>query len=275
LVAIVCLAEDQPLRILISNDDGIHAHGLRVLAERLALEAENQVYVVAPDRERSATSHAITMHKPLRVQEVPMGEHIKGAWATNGTPSDCVMFALGAIMNPPPEVVISGINRGANLGNEIIYSGTVSAAMEGAIAGFTSMAVSLVVSKNYHFATAAEFIAQLVKILPASQLPQNCLLNINVPDLPPDQIKGIAVTEMGFRRYSQSWEKRTDPRGKLYYWYSGKVIETSTSEATDVWAVSNAKISITPVSFNMTEHDTLLKMRNWDELRVLFLGNKQ
>lgn len=258
------------MRILISNDDGIHAQGMRILAERLALEKENQVYVVAPDRERSATSHAITVHKPLRVQEVPMGENIKGAWATSGTPSDCVMFALGAIMDPPPEIIISGINRGANLGNEIIYSGTVSAAMEGCICGFPSIAVSLAIAKAYHFATAAEFIARLVKLTPQTQIPKHTMLNINVPDLPLDDVKGVVVTEMGFRSYSQSWEKRIDPRGKLYYWYSGQVIETPALDTTDVWAVANGKISVTPVSFNMTEHNTLLKIRQWNELTKLF-----
>jgi 5'-nucleotidase len=262
------------LRILVSNDDGIHAQGLRVLAERLAMETENEVYVVAPDRERSATSHAITMHKPLRVQEVPMGERIK-AWATSGTPSDCVMFALGAMIDPSPDMVISGINRGANLGNEIIYSGTVSAAMEGAIAGYPSIAVSLAVSKDYQFATAAEFVTRLVKIFGGAQIPKHCMLNVNVPDLPLEEIKGIVVTEMGFRSYTQSWEKRTDPRGKVYYWYSGKAIEAPTLDTTDIWAVSNGKISVTPISFNMTQHDTLLKMRSWHELAVLFSGNRQ
>lgn len=241
-----------------------------MLAERLAQEPENEVYVVAPDRERSATSHAITMHKPLRAHEVHMGERVRGAWATSGTPSDCVIFAIGVIMNPPPDIVISGINRGANLGNELIYSGTVSAAIEGAIAGLRSIAVSLAAIKNYNFSTAAEFITRLVKILPESQVPKDCMLNINVPDLPINEIQGIAATEMGVRSYSQSWEKRTDPRGKVYYWYSGQVIETPIADTTDIWAVLKGKISVTPISFNMTEHATLVKMRNWHEMSGLF-----
>ncbi len=257
------------MKILLSNDDGIHARGLRVLARHLAQDPDNAVYVVAPDRERSATGHALTLHKPLRVEEFHIDADVKGAWFTTGTPSDCVKFAVGALLDKPPSVIISGINSGPNLGSEILYSGTVSAAMEGAILGLPSIAVSLVGRSGKHFEVAADFIADLVKILPTSGLPSRTLLNVNVPNLPADQIKGVAVTELGVRLYNDYYEKRMDPRGKVYYWLCGQAIEEGEAETTDVRAVSHGYISVTPVTFNMTDQPGLVRLREWGELAAV------
>ena len=257
------------MRILVSNDDGIFARGIRVLAERLAAEPENEVYVVAPDRERSATGHALTLHKPIRVEEVELGANIKGAWWTTGTPSDCVKFAIGALLDERPELVISGINSGPNLGTEILYSGTVSAAMEGAILKVPSVAVSLVGRSVKHYEVAAEFIARLVKVADGAKLSPSTLLNVNVPNLPAAEIKGVALTELGVREYADRYEKRVDPRGKVYYWLAGEAVEEGESETSDAWAVMHQLISVTPVAFNMTDRDTLKRLDAWGDLKNL------
>lgn len=254
---------------MISNDDGINARGIRVLAERLAQHPEYSVYVVAPDRERSATGHALTLHKPIRVEEIQLGSQIKGAWSVTGTPSDCIKFAVGALFQEKPSFVISGINHGPNLGADVLYSGTVSAAMEGAIFNIPSIAVSLERGHDKHFETAADFIADLLKILPQAGLSQRTLLNVNVPNVKADEIQGIALTELGVRNYTDYYEKRVDPRGNVYYWLAGEAIDEGESEASDIWAVLQKKISITPISFNMTDRPTIEKLRNWTDLNQL------
>ncbi|HEY9793382.1 MAG TPA: 5'/3'-nucleotidase SurE, partial [Candidatus Obscuribacterales bacterium] len=204
------------MRILVSNDDGVAARGIRALAQRLAADPDNQVYVCAPDRERSATGHGLTLHKPLRVNEADLGDKLKGAWYTTGTPSDCVKFAVGCLLeNEPPDFVVSGINAGPNLGSEILYSGTVSAAMEGAFFNIPSVAVSLSGSGYRNFDTAADFIARLLPILHKAEfLVGKTLVNVNVPNIPADQVKGAMVTKLGVRAYNDYFEKRVDPRGK-------------------------------------------------------------
>ncbi|HEY9870399.1 MAG TPA: 5'/3'-nucleotidase SurE [Candidatus Obscuribacterales bacterium] len=253
------------MRILVSNDDGIYARGIRVLAHRLSRDADNEVFVVAPDRERSATGHALTLHKPIRVEEIEYEGAVKGAWWTTGTPSDCVKFAVQGLLDQPPDIVISGINSGPNLGTEILYSGTVSAAMEGAILSIPGIAVSLVGRHGKHYEVAAEFVARLIKVLPWSWLPRRILLNINVPNLPAASIKGVAFTELGLREYKDHYEKRLDPRGKTYYWLAGEAVEEGETEDSDVRAVNNQKISITPVTFNMTDRQTLSQLSQWRE----------
>ncbi len=251
------------MRILISNDDGVYARGIRVLAERISRDSENEVFVVAPDRERSATGHALTLHKPLRVQEIEYEGLVKGAWWTTGTPSDCVKFAVQGLLSEPPDIIISGINSGPNLGSEILYSGTVSAAMEGAILSIPGIAVSLVGRHVKHYEVAAEFVSRLVKIVPWSTLPKRLLLNVNVPNLPASEIKGAVVTELGLREYKDRYEKRLDPRGKVYYWLAGEAVEEGETEASDVCAVNNQMISVTPVSFNMTDFETMKTLAKW------------
>jgi 5'-nucleotidase len=253
------------IKILLSNDDGISAKGLRVLTERLSQEADLDVYVVAPDRERSATGHALTLHKPIRVEEVHM-PGAKAAWATTGTPSDCVKFAVGALLQEAPALVVSGINSGANLGTEVLYSGTVSAAMEGAILDLPSIAVSVVGRAEKRYDAAAEFISRLVKIMPESGLSSRTLLNVNVPNIPFADIKGVRLTELSVRAYNDYYEKRVDPRGKVYYWLAGEAIEEGESELSDVWAVNHGFVSITPIAFNMTDRPTMEKMQHWSTL---------
>lgn len=260
------------MKILISNDDGIIAKGIRVLAHRLSQDKQNEVYVVAPDRERSATGHSLTLHKPLRVEEVEFPGDIKGAWSTTGTPSDCVKLAVTELMPHPPDIVISGINNGPNLGSEVLYSGTVAAAMEGAFMDIPSIAVSHMYGEKRHYETAAEFISKLVKAFPKAHLPKRCLLNVNVPCLPVDQIKGVLVTELGVRLYDDYFEKRVDPRGRVYYWLAGQAIDEEEAVNTDAWAVLHHNISITPIAFNMTDHPTMKKLQALEELKTLFHG---
>lgn len=257
------------MRILVSNDDGIYARGINKLAQHLGAEPENAVYVVAPDRERSATGHALTLHKPLRVDEVEIDANVKGAWATTGTPSDCVKFAVGTLLTEPVDYVISGINRGPNLGGEILYSGTVSAAMEGAFLDIPSIAVSAAGGGHHSFELAAEFVTRLLKILPSAGFIGKTLLNINVPDVALAQLKGVAITKLGVRAYNDYFEKRVDPRGKVYYWLAGEAIEEGEEENTDAWCLSHNMISITPISFNMTDFKMVDKLSAWTELSGL------
>lgn len=255
------------MRILVSNDDGIAARGIKALANRLAAEPANEVYVCAPDRERSATGHGLTLHKPLRVSEADIGDKIKGAWYTTGTPSDCVKFAVGCLLeNKNPDYVISGINAGANLGSEILYSGTVSAAMEGAFFNIPSIAVSLTGSGHRNYEVAADFVANLLPILhKAEMFVGKTLLNINVPNIAQKDVKGVLVTKLGVRAYNDYFEKRTDPRGKTYYWLAGEAIEEGEEENTDAWCVANNMISLTPITFNMTDFGLMDKLKNWGE----------
>ena len=257
------------MRILVSNDDGIHARGIRALAARLSQDAGNEIYVCAPDRERSATGHALTLHKPLRVEEVPLEGNLKGSWLTTGTPSDCVKFAVGCLLKEPVDYVISGINSGPNLGGEILYSGTVSAAMEGAFLDIPSIAVSLGGSGHRNYEVAAEFIARFLRILPKAKFVGKTLINVNVPNVPEDQIKGISVTKLGVRAYNDYFEKRVDPRGKTYYWLAGEAIEEGEEENTDAWAVTHGYVSVTPITFNMTDFNMMEKMSSWTDLTSL------
>ncbi len=248
------------MRILLSNDDGINAPGIRILAERLSRESTNEVYVVAPDRERSATGHCLTLHKPLRVSVEELPGNVKKAWSTTGTPSDSVKLAVAELLPDKPDLVISGINNGPNLGSEILYSGTVAAAMEAAFLGLPSIAVSLFWGENRRFDVAAEFIARFLGSVSDLQMRERSLLNINVPNLPFEEIEGVSVTEAGVRLYDDRFEKREDPRGKTYYWLTGHAVDTHEAQTSDVYAVLHKRISITPVAFNMTDHQAVTRM---------------
>ncbi len=242
------------MRILISNDDGIHADGIAALSE--ALSHEHDVYIIAPDRERSAAGHSLTLHTPLRVDEIEPRYGAKRCWATNGTPGDCVKIGINAILTPEekPDIVISGINHGPNLGSDILYSGTVSCAMEGAVMGFPSLAVSLC-SMDYHetsFAYAASFVAKFLPKIKEINFPRRTILNINVPGVGAEDINGVAITALGTKMFTDEYEKRVDPRGKAYYWMAGELIKESKNDKTDINAVRWNKISITPVTFDMT-----------------------
>ena len=243
------------MKILIANDDGIAANGIRALAE--ALSVENEVYMIAPDRERSAAGHSLTLHTPLRVEELEPKFGLKKTWVTTGTPGDCVKIGLSAILgdDEKPDLVISGINHGPNLGVDIIYSGTVSCAMEGALRGYPSIAVSLAsMSAEYEdFQVAAQYIAELVPKLKNIKFPEKCMLNINIPALAREDIAGIAVTKLGGRMFTDTYDKRVDPRGKVYYWMAGELVVPDENDNSDINAIRCNQISITPVTFEMTQ----------------------
>lgn len=252
------------MRILVSNDDGIQANGIKMLVE--ALGRKHEVYVVAPDRERSASGHSLTMHTPLRVDEVEAMDGAKRCWSTSGTPGDCVKIALSAILSEEekPDLVISGINHGPNLGGDILYSGTVSCAMEGALMGYQSIAVSLASLNhdNENFRVPAEFVSKLIKRLENYTIPAKTILNINIPALDKEDIVDAVATEMGGRMYTDCYDKRIDPRGKVYYWLAGKLITEQENEMTDIVAIRNNKVSITPITYDMTRKGFLDELEN-------------
>lgn len=251
------------MKLLISNDDGIFALGVRALANELAV-AGHEVVVVCPDRERSATGHGLTMHHPIRAEVVEsvFDPRIK-AWACSGTPADCVKLALWALLDSRPDLVLSGINHGANLGTDVLYSGTVSAAMEGVIEGIPGIAFSLANHAGQPFQPAATFARSLVAQLEQQPLPELLLLNVNVPAVAASAIAGVAITRQGVRRYVDIFDKRHDPRGKTYYWLSGELLEDvpqpwdgaahiPTHIPTDVQAIRDHYITLTPLQYNLT-----------------------
>lgn len=250
------------MRILISNDDGISAPGIAALAQALA--TENDVYVVAPDRERSATGHALTLHKPLRAESYDLGGGVKGAWAVTGTPSDCVKLALGAVLPQPPELIVSGINRGPNLGNDVLYSGTVSAALEGAINGYPAIAFSLATFSDVGYERAAEFAVNLVRQIRTRPLPPKFLLNVNLPALQGEGYRGVKITKLGVRKYQDIFEERPDPRGRTHYWLAGEALEEGEDADSDVVAVRSNYVSITPIQYDLTHYPMLDPIKQWN-----------
>ena len=246
--------------ILLSNDDGIHSEGLVAIEESLKSVAE--VYTVAPEREQTSMSHALTLHRPLRVREIAPKR-----MAVDGTPVDCVKLALTGLLPVRPNLVVSGINKGPNLGDDIIYSGTVSAALEGALLGIPALAVSLVTFENFKFAAAAEFTATFIARLQKQGIPSDMLLNVNVPSLSKTEIKGWRFTRQGKRHYSEKIVERVDPRGKKYYWIGGDYLGFAQDEGTDCVAVHEGYISVTPLQVDLTNHkllqDNRLPTFNW------------
>lgn len=241
--------------LLLTNDDGIYAEGIQGLARVLLDQGKPyRLSLVAPDRERSAMGHAITMHKPLRVEEIAFFDNpdLQG-WAVNGTPSDCVKLALEALLQSPPDLLISGVNRGSNLGTDVLYSGTVSAAVEGLLTEIPSVAVSLTGQGNPSgFDYAARFTAGLIPHLLTDPFWKSTLLNINVPSSV-KTIRGARATRLGSRKYRNAFEKRFDPRGMCYYWLAGELVEEENEEAdSDTRAVREGFVSVTPVHFQLT-----------------------
>lgn len=249
------------MNILVTNDDGIHAEGL--LALKNALGRIGRVHVVAPDRPRSACGHSITLHKPLRADRVKLRDG-SAAYSTNGTPSDCVSLALLGVVEGPVDLVVSGINHGPNLGWDLTYSGTVSAAMEAAISGVQSIAISVATYETeVDYSIAASLAVRLARILEAHKLPESTLINVNVPALPISEIKGVKVTRQGKRRYSGNLEKRTDPTGRAYYWLGGDLPVDSLDEGTDVKAIADDYVSVTPVHLDLTDYSALEAAQAW------------
>lgn len=250
------------MNILITNDDGIYAEGLLILAREISKIAK--VTVVAPDRERSATAHAITMHKPLRVEKAELRNCSVESWMVNGTPSDCVKLALDALLNDAPDLVLSGINRGPNLGTDVIYSGTVSAAIEAAIYGIPAVAVSVAAYENVSYEYSAQFVRKLCEVLKEKEFPKETLLNVNIPPLDAEDIAGVLITRLGNRKYKNCFDRRQDPRGKTYYWLAGEVVEDLEDETSDVWAIKNNYISITPIHFDLTNYEVIDSIKKWE-----------
>ena len=246
--------------ILVTNDDGIRAPGLLALKDACAEIGD--VTVVAPSHNWSASGHVKTMHKPLRVDRVTLADGTE-ALSTTGAPSDAVALALLGVVERDIDLVVSGVNRGANLGHDVTYSGTVTAAMEAAISNVPAVAVSLNTREQADFEPAARFAASLGGRTLERGLPKGILLNVNVPHLPADAIKGVRVTRMGLRIYRDELLKRVDPRGKPYYWIGGPEPTGIEEEGTDIWAVANGYISVTPIHLDLTAHDLLETLADW------------
>lgn len=252
------------MEILISNDDGVHADGIQTLAKALR-EAGHNVTVVAPDRNRSAASSCLTLVDPLRVMKLAQGDYAIIA----GTPADCVHLALNGLFDKPFDLVISGINHGANLGDDVVYSGTVAAALEGRHLPLPGLAVSLVGEKgsNYisgacHFDTAAKVVLDLLPKLKQGILNAKQVLNVNVPNIPYDAIKGVQITRLGERSMAAEIVKQQDPRGSEVYWIgaSGKPVDDG--EGTDFYAIAQQCVSITPIQADMTAHQSIQSLKN-------------
>ncbi|NPV52333.1 MAG: 5'/3'-nucleotidase SurE [Firmicutes bacterium] len=250
------------MTVLVTNDDGIYSDGLRAVVR--ALKEISRVIVCAPDRERSATGHAITVFRPLRVESVILSDLDVEAWMVDGTPSDCVKLACEVLLAEPPNVVVSGINRGPNLGMDVLYSGTVSAAIEGAIMGIPSMAVSVAAFEDCNYSGASAFATRMVKKVVDGILPANTLLNINVPSMEDSEIAGVAVTKLGTRKYKDVFDKRIDPRGRTYYWLAGEMVECDKCDDVDAVAIKNNMISVTPIHFDLTRYELLDELRKLD-----------
>ncbi len=248
------------MRILVTNDDGVQSPGLHQLAEALSEMAE--IYVAAPDRERSATGHSITVYSPIMIENVDNIPGVKKAWAIHGTPADCVKLAVAALLPEPPDLVVSGINRGPNLGWDVLYSGTVSAAMEGVIMGVASIAVSLAsYQSDLDYSFAARFTRAVCRQVEKDGPDPSTIININVPGIPRSDIKGLRITRLGSRRYQNIFQERKDPRGQTYYWLGGEVVQESQEIDSDVRAVAEGYLSMTPIHFDLTDHDLIKKYR--------------
>lgn len=247
--------------ILVTNDDGIHAPGLQVLAE--ASRKLGDTVIIAPEHDNSAASHSLTMNRPLRVRE--LGNNV---YTINGTPTDCVTIGIGKIITHKPDLVISGINPGANLGDDVSYSGTVSAAIEATMLGIPAMAISLAAeSQPLHYETAADFVIRLAKLILSHGLPSDTLLNVNVPNTTPGNINGIAFTRRGRRMYENAIKETFDPWGHKHYWIGGGTPSFDAGQDTDSAAISVNKISITPMHLDPTNYEALkFLQKEWPDL---------
>jgi len=261
------------MTILVTNDDGIHALGLAALAA--SLKTLGRIIVVAPDRERSAVSHSFTMNDPIRAHKLD-----EDFIMIDGTPTDCVMFGIFGHLDEKPDLVVSGINSGANMGDDVTYSGTVAAALEGTLLGVPSIAVSLV-NKDHrahspaektdlHYETAATFARELSQRVIELGLPEGTLLNVNVPNLPPEECQGVRITRLGKRIYNDWVERRVDPLGREYFWLAGDPPSHHAEPGTDFAAIDDDCISVTPLKFEVTDLDAISDLEGrgyrWDNL---------
>jgi len=249
------------ISILLTNDDGIYAPGIFYLKQ--AVEALGSVMIVAPLAEKSAVGHAITLSDPLRVQEVERDGTFFG-YGVNGTPADCVKLAVHSLCKIKPDLVISGINLGPNTATNIIYSGTVSAAAEGTIIGIPSLAVSVATFQKADYSAAVHFIKRLVPEIMQRGLPEGVLLNVNIPAVAENKIRGVRITSQGKGRYQEDFDKRTDPNQRTYYWLTGKRMILDSGLDVDDSAVMENYISITPIHYDLTNYAFLEEMKAWN-----------
>lgn len=249
------------MKILVTNDDGIEAPGIQVLAE--ALREIGEITIVAPLKEQSGVGHGITMQIPLRVIKYNKNGEFFG-YAVNGTPADCVKIGVRNIMKDTPDLVVSGINHGSNTAINIIYSGTVSAAREASIMDIPSIAISLTNHTGTDFRYAGKVARMLAKKMIGKDLPTGTLLNVNVPDVPEDQIKGICLTSQGKSKWDDNYEQRVDPNGRDYYWLTGSLTVLDTEINTDQAAIKNNYVSISPIHFDLTDYAAYERMKNWN-----------
>ncbi len=249
--------------ILITNDDGIESDALAPLAD--ALSAVGDVDVIAPERNWSGASHSITLFRPLRVRSTKLRGTGHPAYMTDGSPTDCVRLAVLGFLRHRPDLIVSGINRGANMGDDITYSGTVAAAMEGLLSNIPSVAISIgAFGADLDFGPAASFAALLARNILERGFVPDSLLNVNVPALPRDQIAGVEVTRLGKRSYRDQLIERLDPYGNPYYWVGGPAVSEDAEEGTDVAALRAGKISVTPISLDLTNHALVDELAQWD-----------
>jgi len=245
--------------ILVTNDDGVYSPGILVLAKRL--RSLDDVVIVAPDRERSAAGHSMTLHRPLLIEQVR-----EDVYSVNGTPTDCVNIAVKGLLPRVPRLVVSGINKGPNMGDDVTYSGTVAGAIEARILGVPSFAISLAARSDFRFGDAAEVALQVARHVLTEGEAEGTLLNINVPNLPVAEFRGIAVTRLGKRIYHQMTVERMDPRGKKYYWIGGGEPEWQHEEGTDFDAIDRNMVSITPLHLDLTDYAAFDRLRPVERL---------
>ena len=254
-------AKKKPV-ILITNDDGITAPGIRNLVE--AVKGLGKIVVVAPDKAQSGMGHAITIGQPLRMNKVEMFEGIE-AWQTSGTPVDCVKLAVDKILHRKPDLCLSGINHGANHSINVIYSGTMSAAMEAAIESIPSIGFSLLDYRfEADFSASRFYIKKIVENVLAQENEKHFLLNVNIPAVPQNEIKGVKICKQAYAKYEEDFDERTDPQGKKYYWLTGQFINFDKGKDTDVWALQNNYVSVVPVQFDLTNYALKKQLeKNW------------
>lgn len=243
--------------ILVTNDDGVASPGLHALAR--AMRPLGEVWVVAPDRERTAVGHALTLHKPLRITRVA-----RRVFAVNGTPTDCVNLAVKKLLRKRPALIVSGINRGVNLGDDVTYSGTVSAALEGTIMGIPSLAVSQEVRKNFRVDAATYYATRVARAVLTYGLPEETLLNVNVPDRPKSRIAGVRVAALSRRRFDEPIIEKTDPHGRKYYWIAGTRVSWSRQPGSDHELLRRGFVTITPIHLDVTHYEVLDRLREWE-----------
>jgi 5'-nucleotidase len=248
------------MQILVSNDDGVHAEGITVLASALAKIAA--VSVVAPDRNRSGASNSLTLDRPIRVKNFP-----NNVISVEGTPTDCVHLALTGLLEKPPNMVVSGINEGSNLGDDVLYSGTVAAAIEGRFLGLPAIAVSLVIQSHdtaaYHYQTAAEVAVRLVQRLVLEPLSATTILNVNVPNIPLSELAGFEITRLGTRHQDEPTITQLDPRGHTVYWVGPAGAEQEAGPGTDFYAIRMKRVSITPLQVDFTHYQSFEQLSKW------------